>query len=172
MRNLLLTLVAAGSVLAANPRPVDASQFGEIPSALTIAKSSNKNEVAYAVAVDDACAPAGSAPVHPYWRMLEHGPNATEPLTSGEERAFGVEGQERSGGSVRFVVRGLPTRPITVHTARGDKGRCDATSSMSIAGTDARVSNVFVKVGFFGVKYMDLTGVAQTGAVVHERVSP
>ncbi|HEY1954932.1 MAG TPA: DUF4833 domain-containing protein [Polyangiaceae bacterium] len=170
MRHLLV--LAAAAVTLAAPTSADARQLGEIPSAFTIAKSSNKNEVSYAIDVDDACAPTGSSPVHPYWRMLERSAAATEPLTSGEQRAFGVDQQEPSGDAVRFIVRGLRGRPITVHTYRGNDGRCDAASSMTIAGTEARVSNVYVKLSLFGVSYVQLTGVAPGGAVVSERISP
>jgi len=170
MRNLVL--LAAAATLVASATTADARQLGEIPSAFTIAKSSNKNQVSYAVAVNDACAPAGAAPVHPYWRMLERSADATEPLTSTEQRAFGVASQETSGDDVRFFVRGLQNRPITVHTYRTNDGHCEAASSMPIAGTEARVSSVFVKLSLFGVSYVQLTGVAPSGAVVTERVSP
>src|SRR5271170_4124741 len=80
--------------LALAPGPSEASVASRIPSALVIAKSSNKNEVHYAVQVDDSCAPTGDRPVSPYWLMLERGPNVTEPLRSGEEHVLGVDRED------------------------------------------------------------------------------
>lgn len=169
MRFLVLPLGAA--VLSFLPLSADATTPGEIPTAFAIAKSSNKNQVHYAVDVTDACAPANSAPVHPYWRMLERGPEATEALTSSEQRAFGLADQEVAGDSVRVVLRGFKGKPITIHTAKTEGG-CAASALTSIEGTEARISNIYVKVGLFGVSYVQLTGVASNGSVVTERVSP
>jgi hypothetical protein len=78
-----------------SPQAASASQPAELPSAIVIAKSSNRNEVHYAVRVDDACAPYGPAPVRPYWRMLERGPKATEALRENELRVLGLQYQAR-----------------------------------------------------------------------------
>ena len=148
-----------------------ASVTSEIASALSIAKSSNKNQVHYAVQVDDACAPSGAAPVHPYWRMLEKSPDATEPLGGMEQRAFGIARQDVSGDDVRISLRALPARPITIHTVRGADGKCTSTASATINGAPARIDSVYVKTKFLGVDYVQLTGVATDGSVVRERLS-
>lgn len=153
-------------------RVADASAFSELDSTLVIAKSNNKNEVHYAVAVTSDCAPTGNAPVHPYWQMLENGRDATEPLTAREEAAFGIERQEVSGDDVRIVVRGLPARPITLRTFRASSGKCASTASTSVGGVPARLSAVFVKVSLFGVSYIQLSGVGPTGETRTERLSP
>jgi hypothetical protein len=70
-----LAVVAAAGIASAH-----AAVSQSLASAMIIRKSSNRNQVWYAVAVDDRCAPEGPAPVHPYWRLLEQGPGATEPL--------------------------------------------------------------------------------------------
>jgi len=169
MRHLIFTgLVAAFVLVSPSTRAARAS---EIESALSIAKSSNKNQVHYAVQVDDACAPTGAAPVHPYWRMLEKSADATEPLARSEERAFGVEKQDVDHDSIRMVLRALPARPITIHTTRASDGSCSATASTTINGVSARIANVYVKIKLFGVDYVQLTGVADDGSVVKERLS-
>ncbi len=144
----------------------------DVASALVIAKSSNKNEVHYAVHVDAACNPAAEAPVHPYWRMLERSNEATEPLSSLEQRAFGIINQEVGGDSVRFTLRGLPSRAITIRTEREVDGSCGAITTMPIAGAAARVSSIWVKQSLFGVSYVQLTGVDDRGKSVLEIVKP
>ncbi len=168
MRHLFQVGLVAAFVLATPS--TQAAQFSEIPSALSITKSSNKNQVNYSVAVDDACTPSGASPVHAYWRMLEKGPDATEGLSGGEERAFGIERQNVDRDSVRVTLRALPARPITIHTARGS-GQCVATASTTINGVSARISSVFVKIKLFGVDYVQLTGVADDGSIVKEKLS-
>jgi len=170
MRSLTTILfVATFSIGSAWAVPAATS---EIPSALAIAKSSNRNEVHYAVRVDGACNPATQAPVHPYWRMLERSNDTTEPLSSLEERAFGIVRQEVEGDSVHFTLRGLPSRTITIRTQRAPDGSCAASATMPISGTAARVSSVWVKQSFFGVSYVQLTGVAGDGKPVREIVKP
>lgn len=148
-----------------------ASVTSEISSALAIAKSSNKNQVHYAVQVDDACAPSGASPVRPYWRMFEKSADATEPLGGMEQRAFGIARQDVSGDDVRIALRALPARPITIHTVRGADGKCTSTASATINGAPARIDSVYVKTKLFGVDYVQLTGVAKDGSVVRERLS-
>ncbi len=168
MRHILTTALAAAFLLASPT--TKAAQSSEIESALSIVKSTNKNQVHYAVAVDDTCVPVGAAPVHAYWRMLEKSPDATEALSRGEERAFGIEKQDVDRDGVRVVLRGLPARTITIHT-RAEGGKCVASASTTINGVSARISSVFVKIKLFGVDYVQLTGLADDGTVVKERLS-
>jgi len=167
-----LVATSLAAVLLAAAPSTDASSVHEIDSPLVIAKSSNKNQVHYALDVDDRCEPAGGAPVHAYWRMYEHGPDATEPLTAREERAFGIERQDVTGADVRVVLRGLPNRPVELHSFRGDGGRCGAAASATIRGASVRLSGIYVKLSLFGVSYIELTGFAPSGASVSERLSP
>ena len=81
-----------------------------------------------------ACVPAGRAPVRPYWRMLERGADATEPLVESELRAFGVERQNIDAGRIDIVLRGMPARAITIRTWRGPDGTCMSSANMTIAG--------------------------------------
>jgi hypothetical protein len=147
------------------------SAVHELASALVIAKSSNRNQVHYAVAVDDSCAPIGAAPVHPYWRMLERGPSVTEALQASEERVLGIEGQQVSDGTVRFSVRGLPGRTFYLHTS-GTNGRCSSSVETTIAGHLARVDDVFVQQKLFGmIDYVRIEGTTADGARIQERLT-
>ncbi len=142
-----------------------------IPSALVISKSSNKNEVHYAVQVDESCAPAGPRPVSPYWLMLERGPNVTEPLHGREQGILGVDQQQVTDEGILMTLRGFPDRPLMVRTWRGADGQCASGVDMRVAGVPARVASVYVKQKFLGVDYVLLTGVAAGGAVVSERIT-
>ena len=158
-----LGLVTTASAAAAPER--------EIPSLFSIAKSSNKNQVHYALELDDACAPASATPVRPYWRMLERSPDATEPLLDREQRAYGIARQDVNGSQVRVVLRALPARPITIQTARAADGTCSATATVDIGNASARLYDIYVKQSLFGVDYLLLTGWADGGAVVREKLS-
>ena len=169
MMQRLIQTALAGAVVLSAPQS-QASVPTEIASALTIAKSSNKNQVHYAVQVDDACAPVGGAPVRAYWRMFEKSADATEPLGGMEQRAFGIAQQNVDRDNVRIALRALPTRPITIHTVRGADGKCTSTATTTINGAPARIDGIFVKTKLFGVDYVQLTGVTNEGAVVRERL--
>ncbi len=148
-----------------------AAPAAEIPSAFAIEKSSNKNQVHYAVAVDAECTPAGVAPVHAYWRMFERGPNATEPLLDREQRAYGIASQRAQGSAVHIVLRALPSRPITIQTTRAADGSCTATTTVDISNVVARLHDIYVKQSLFGVDYLLLTGWADSGAVIREKLT-
>jgi hypothetical protein len=149
-----------------------ASQSAEIPDALVITKSSNKNQVNYAVQVNEACVPAGPSPVRPYWRMLERGAAATEPLAEAELRAFGIVRQNIGADGVDLVLRGMPERAISIRTWRKPDGACASAVNMTIAGVPARVANVHVQQKLFGVDYVLVTGWSPAGAVVREKIAP
>jgi hypothetical protein len=144
-----------------------------IESALFVSKSENKNQVHYGVHVDDTCALAGSSPIYGYWRMLEKGPTAIEPLLDREQRAYGIARQEVRGDSVVVTLRALPSRPITVHVTHASDGHCVAHAEMTIAGRSARLFNVHVSLGFLSVDHLVITGWAdRDGGLVRERVNP
>jgi hypothetical protein len=161
------------ALLASPSRDSHVSRLPELASAMVIAKSSNRNQVHYAVAVDDSCNPAGPAPVRPYWRMLERGPSTTEPLQASEQRVLGVDHQEVSGNTVQFSLRGMPGRQFTIHSLRAGEGRCASWVGTTIAGSRARIGSIFVQQGLFGsVDYVLLKGTADDGSAVSERLSP
>ncbi len=156
--------------MAALSSTAAANTAGQIPSALVITKSSNKNEVNYAVEVDDACEPVGPAPVHPYWRMIERGEGVTQGLRSDELRVLGIAHQEIGPGFVRLSIRGMPNRDIVIHTWRAANGACETSADTTIAGVPARIANVYVREKMFGIAYVQLTGWASGGTVVREQV--
>jgi hypothetical protein len=171
-RRVLAVALPGGAFVAGLSSVASAgSRTAEIPSALVITKSSNKNQVNYAVQVDEGCVPAGRAPVRPYWRMLEHSADATEPLVGSELRAFGVERQNIDAGRIDMVLRGMPARSITIRTWRGPDGKCTSSANMTIAGVAARVTNVYVRQKLFGVDYVEVTGSTPSGELVRERLS-
>ena len=159
-------------IAAVSSSGAQAAATFEIPTALAIAKSANKNQVHYAVRVDDTCSPAGPSPVRPYWRMLERSKDAVESLSAMEASAFGVDRLTVDGSSVRFVLRGLPSRTITIQTMRAAEGACTSVASMPISGAQARVTDVYVKQSLFGVSYVQVEGVTASGEQVRERIKP
>lgn len=139
-------------------------------SLFTIGKSQNKNQVQYAIHVDDQCVPMPGAPVFAYWRMLELGPSRVEPLLSRELRAYGIANQRvtaRSavGGKVHLALRAMPNRPILVETLRGRNGVCRALANITIAGKPAHLFDVYAKLNWhLGVNYLLLRGWSLDGA--------
>ena len=173
LSRILLWVFLVGVVVLWRPRAASAAPALELPSVLTITKSSNRNRVDYALEVDDACAPVGTAPVHPYWRMLERGELATEALTGREETVLGVQRQSIEGHRIELTLRGFPGRTMVIETQRNADGRCASQATTTIAGVAAKIANVFVNQSLFGnVEYVQLTGWADGGSVVHERITP
>jgi hypothetical protein len=151
----------------------------DLTSIFYIAKSENRNQVHYAMHLDTSCSPVGQAPIEAYWRMLERGPRATEPLLSREVSAYGFAEQrlvERGpgGGRVYLRLQALPARPIVVETSAGRGGDCEAVARTIIAGVPAGLTQVFVQLRWpFGVEYVLLSGHALAdGHPVQERLSP
>ncbi len=156
----------------AGPDPVDRV----VRSVFFVAKSENRNEVHYGVALDSACVPVGASPVFAYWRMRERGPLATEPLLSREVAAYGVGDPQKvergdRGGRVVFRLNALPRRSIAIDAAP-DGATCSATARAMIGGTAAALTSVFVQLRWpFGVDYLELSGrTGANGRVVNERV--
>jgi hypothetical protein len=149
-----------------------------VSSAFFIAKSENRNQVHYGVHVDPGCSPSGETPVFAYWRMLEQGPAATEPLLSREVPAYGLADQrvvERGPGGGRATVRlrALGNRTIEVVT-RERGGVCTATATTTIGGQPAALSSVYAQLKWpWGVDYLMLSGTALSdGHPVRERLVP
>ncbi len=165
--------IFAGMVLMLSSiaRAAPAESVVELPSVLVISKSSNRNQVHYAADLTQDCEPAGGAPLHPYWRMLERGPETTEPLQASEQKWLGLERQVVEGDAIRMSLRALPGRSFLVHAARAGDGRCASWVDTTIAGVPARVSSIFVKQTLFGVDYVQLSGWTEAGAQVTERLT-
>jgi Domain of unknown function (DUF4833) len=165
-----MRVICIGSVLTGMLVSGSAHAEQTIPSVLFVSKSENKNQVHYGLHLDDSCGFAGSAPVYPYWRMLEKGPNDTEPLLEREQRAYGIERQDVQGDVVRVTLRALPNRPIGVRVLRAVDGSCTATAETTISGRAARLFNVHVALGFLHVDHLVLQGWAADGVVMRERL--
>jgi hypothetical protein len=133
--------------------------------AFVVTKSENRNEVRYAVRLDGSCQPVGSAPVTPYWRMVEKG-GAEESLLGIEEPAYGVAWQSVSsggaGGSVRLALRAVPDRVIRIDAWRV-AGGCAVVASTMIEGVAAALQEVHVTVGFLGPAKIEVLGNAREG---------
>lgn len=143
------------------------ARASELPSAFFISKSENRNQVHYAVAVDANCAPAGDAPVRPYWRLLEDGPTLTAPLLDREQRAYGIASQSvtlrtATSGSVAVTLRALPKRPLTIVTAKGSTGACLVSVYTVIQGQPAQLHSIHLVLKWSGLDSLILKGWARS----------
>ena len=147
-----------------------------IQSVFFVEKSENKNQVHYGIRLDEACAPIGESPVFAYWRMLERGPLATEPLLSREVPAYGLKQQrvtrDERGGRVLATLNAMPARSIAIESAP-DEGTCTVRARTIIRGVPAALTSVFVQLKWpFGVDHLVLVGHAiKDGCLVRERIS-
>jgi hypothetical protein len=158
---VVMVLLARAAVAWGDSR----NATGPAVTVFTIAKSENKNQVQYAVRLDDHCAPAGGEPAFAYWLMIEQGPMRTEALLPREMEAYGiasqlVTGRTRDGGEVRLFLRAVPSRAIVIDTSRapGPGGQCRAVATTVIAGAPAHLFNVYVHLKWLGVDYLLLQG--------------
>jgi hypothetical protein len=164
--NLLIASTAIA--IATGSRSVRGDEpFGLVPtdvsSAFFIAKSQNRNQVHYGVHVDRNCRPVGDAPVFAYWRMLEKR-GQLEPLLDREVPAYGLREDQRvevtnpGRTTIRVSLRALPERPLRLTVARTEAG-CQATTATTIAGTDAQLKFVYVRLAWLlGIDYLLLRG--------------
>jgi len=174
--------VTAGvlSALASAPRAsAEGSRSYDVRSVFFVAKSENKNQVHYGIHLDRACAPAGDRPVFAYWQMLEHGPDAIEPVLPVELQAYGVADQRvlarsPAGGSVRIALAALRERPVVVETRPDGSGGCTATATTTVEGVPASLWSVYIRLRWpFGVESLTLTARATgDGRIVQERLRP
>jgi len=131
-------------------------------SVFLVAKSENRNQVHYGVKLDDACNVVGTSPLYGYWRMLEK-KGEIEPILSREVRAYGIDPAQRiekAGDATTIYARlnAIPDRLLRVTVAR-TAGRCQAQATMSIAGTDAHLRLIYIRLTWpFGVDYILLRG--------------
>ena len=144
-------------------------------SVFLVAKSENKNQVHYGVKLDAACNVIGSSPLYGYWRMLEK-KGEIEPILSREVRAYGlgpVQRIERTGDATTIYARmnAIPDRELRVTVARTG-GRCEAQANFSIAGEDAQLRLIYIRLSWpFGVDYILLRGSRMAdGRVVEEKI--
>ncbi len=177
-RNLVLATTAI--VIATTSRGARGEERFElaptdIASAFFIAKSQNRNQVHYGVHVDRECRPVGDAPIFAYWRMLENG-GELEPLLDREVPYYGLGDDQKvelspTGSSIRVNLRALPERPVVVTLTRTKSG-CQATAATTIAGSEAQLTFVYVRLAWLlGVDYLLLRGHrADNGTSIEEVV--
>ncbi|WP_240359404.1 DUF4833 domain-containing protein [Pyxidicoccus trucidator] len=164
--------VLAGPAVQAAPG-VKAPQARAADSAFFIARSTNKNQVHYGIRVDGDCRPQGDKPVHAYWRMLEKGDKATEPLLGREGPAYGLGDVQQveatpSGWRVHIRLRAWPERTIDLDVFR-ENGRCAARAFTLLDGKVAQIDRIFVKTAWpSGVDYVLLSGTGQDGRSLRE----
>lgn len=146
-----------------------------VRSVFFVAKSENRNQVHYAIRLDASCRPAGETAVFAYWRMLERGPLATEPLLAIEQPAYGLSSQrvfkrDDRGGSVQVTLNALPKRAIVIES-KAVGTTCAANASAVVGGVQATLASVFVQLRWpFGVESLLLSGWDSGGHPVGERL--
>lgn len=178
---VLAAVLGAASSVRGGPVPLATVHPLRLPSALVssvfhIEKSENKNQVHYAVRVDERCRPAGKAPVYAYWRDFEDGPKAVSPLLQHEQPAYGLTEPRsielnESGGEVRIGMRGFPDRALRIVTF-SQVGACRARAFTPIQGQPAVLTAIYVELGFlFSVDHVLVRGVrVSDGRQVKEKV--
>lgn len=146
---LLCALCAAGLAFASEVK------FGshDVRSLFHISKSQNRNQVHYALRLDEACMPVGAEPVFAYWREMEAGPKKLSALLDREQAAYGIApGQtvypSSSRPRVRFQLRAVPERTL-IAQVRAEGSRCMASVRTSIQGRAATLKSVHLVLGFF-----------------------
>ncbi|RKH71615.1 DUF4833 domain-containing protein [Corallococcus sp. AB049A] len=165
---VVLTAVATLASAAGAPPPSRQSAF-------FLTRSENRNQVHYALRMDEACRPVGPRPVQVYWLMLERGPSETEDLLGVEQPVYGLEDSQQvesteEGWRVRVSLRAFPSRPVDITSARVD-GRCQVQAWTRVGNTVARLEHVFVKTSWpFSVDFVRLDGVGPDGKPAHELI--
>jgi hypothetical protein len=144
-----------------------------------IQRSKNKNEVHYRLNVDESCRIIADEPVTGIWRMLEEGPNKTEPLSTFDRMAYNAENQEVVGNWVHFNLKAIEERLIKATTIYDWKtNKCSPMVQVKINGKWAILDHIYVssKEGFLmpRVMYIDIFGKSLDSPPqqVAERVKP
>ncbi|MCB0416084.1 MAG: DUF4833 domain-containing protein [Bdellovibrionaceae bacterium] len=138
----------------------------------TIDRSLNRNQVVYEVNLAEGGWDAGD-PIRVYW-VLQEEDGKIEALSAIEESfAYGVSVRKRDSVEVRFVLKALPKKEITVR--RREAGKFVAVTD--ILGQPAVIKSIFIKtVGsgiFSSVRYVEVTGSSVGGEeTLIERFEP
>ncbi|WP_223637770.1 DUF4833 domain-containing protein [Corallococcus sp. EGB] len=170
LSNLTVVALATAATLASAAEAPLSSQ-----SAFFLTRSENRNQVHYALRLDEACRPVGARPVQVYWRMLERGPSEVEELLGIEQPVYGLEDPQtveatEDGWRVRVRLRAFPSRPIDITTARAE-GKCQVQAWTKLGDSVSRLEHVFVKTSWpFSVDFVRLDGAGPDGQPVHELI--
>src|SRR5262249_36233646 len=99
-----------------------------------------------------------------------------EPLLDREVPAYGlcedqkVEATEAGRATIRVCLRALPDRPLRV-TVQRTAGACRAAATTTIAGTEARLKFVYVRLAWIlGIDYLLLRGTRVDGGASIEEI--
>jgi hypothetical protein len=163
-----VALAACSSVASAEP-------MAQAPSVFSISRSENRNQVHYALRLDEACRPAGARPVQVYWRMLERGETEVEELLAIEFPVYGLEDAQQveptpEGWRVRIRLRAFPDRPIDITTA-SVRGQCSVQAWTKLGGNVSQLAHIFVKTSWpFSVDFVRLDGVGPDGQPIQELI--
>jgi len=158
-------LIVAAILMITHSGDADPATSGEPrdpKSVFLVAKSENKNQVHYGVKLDEACHVVDDRPLYGYWRMLEN-EGQIEPILSREVRAYGIDPAQRveKSGDVTTIyarMNAIPDRVLRVTVTRA-AGRCEARATMSIAGAEANLRLIYIRLAWpFGVDYILLRG--------------
>ena len=134
----------------------------DVRSVFFIARSQNKNQVHYGVHLDAKCDPVGSHPVFGYWRMLE-ARGEIEPILSLEKPAYGLGDAQHierraDATTIGIKLRAFPDRPLVI-TVKRTNGHCEASATTAIAGAEARLHWIYVKLRWpFGIGQVIVRG--------------
>lgn len=175
--SLTVALLATLSPGAAEAEEIRFAQ-NDVPTVFFINKSDDHNRVDYAMRLNSECLPTTEDAVFQYWREFENAPPVrTHGLNVMERIAYGISEQhivKREGKRDEYAMRlkQLP-RPIVITTEKGADGKCSASAKVAINGTEAKLGNVYVKLGGFinSVEYIEIHGKnLTTSQAVMERV--
>jgi hypothetical protein len=138
-----------------------------------VQRNTNRNEVHYSIRYDaDSLKPVAHEPIVGYWKMLEKGPDVTEPITLFELAAYGIISQKITGNEVTIKLRALPEREILICPEPGAAGTYAAR--ISIANQSAILTHFYAHAvpGFLlpKVAYVDVFGQVD-GKPVSERIA-
>ena len=172
---------------AARPNPANDSPrfhppFGpfDVQTVFHIEKSNGGDPIAYAIRLDQHCAPSGKDAVFPYWRENRHPPTVgSHALRFYQYAAYGFSKQRvldrlESGGRYLIVLKQV-ARPILIVSRRGQDGYCEATAYTAVQGVkSARLDFIYVKVaGMASADYVDVHATdTRTGDKLVERLTP
>ncbi len=173
MKFRLLPVIACMFALRATADP-SALPVMQTDSVIHLSKNTNRNQVHYAVKVDEDCQPLTKKPMAPYWRMLEKGENETARIMFWEQPGYGVTQPETveqsgSGGSFDFNIRGVPSRIIRLETFDQD-GQCGARAFTQINDREALFTRIEIDVsGWANVHRVEIFGIdVESGEPVNE----
>jgi hypothetical protein len=153
--------------------------WGKDLSLFVIQRSKNRNEVQYHLRVDDRCQIAADNPIGAFWKLLEDSPEKTEPLSTFDRMAYGVERQTVEGNWVSFSLKALEHKRLKASAAPvAQTGTCAPVVQTEMNGHWAALERIYVHTeeGFLKPKvlYIDLFGktLEATPRDVTERLMP